>query len=96
MKREFSWFVLGYMLIFIGILMIFSTIVFGLLSGLNETSTHGGAVGCIVIFFIPICFGAGTDANTLSMLLILSFVIVIILLVITMLFIRKAVKMEAY
>ncbi|MCD6300634.1 MAG: hypothetical protein J7L82_01015 [Staphylothermus sp.] len=96
MKNEHSWVVLGYMLIFIGIIIIFSAIIFGILSGLNETTIHGGAVGCIIIFFIPICFGAGTNANILYALSILGFVIVIILLVFMLLFIKRAVKTETY
>ena len=96
MKREVSWFVLGYMLMFIGVLIILLTVMYSVISGLSESNIHGGAIGCIVIFFIPICFGAGTDTSSLYILFILGYIIIIVLLVLTMFFIRKAVKVKTY
>ena len=96
MKREVSWFVLGYMLMFVGVLIILLTIMYGIVSGLSESNIHGGAVGCIVIFFIPICFGAGTDTSSLYILFILGYVIIIILLIFTMLFIKRAMKVKTH
>ncbi len=96
MKRETSWFVLGYMLMFIGVLIILLTILYGILSGLSESNIHGGAVGCIVIFFIPICFGAGTDTSSLYALFIFGYVIIIIIVLFTVLLIRRAMKVKTY
>ena len=95
MEREFSWFIIGYVLIFIGILIIFSTVMYGIMSGLSGSNIHGGAAGCIVIFFIPICFGVGTDTNSLYILFILGYVVIIILLVFTILFIKRAMKKDS-
>ncbi len=96
MKREVSWFLLGYMLMFVGILIILLTIMYGIVSGLGESNIHGGTVGCIVIFFIPICFGAGTDTSFLYILFILGYVIIIILLIFSMLFIKRAMKIKTH
>jgi len=94
MKREVSWFVLGYILVFVGFLIILLTIIYGVLSGLSESTIHGGAVGCIIVFFIPICFGAGTDTSSLYTLFVFGYIIIIIMVLFTVILIRKAVKVR--
>ena len=51
-------FFVGLMLIFAGFLLVLAAPLLALASDAKVAAT-GGAVGCVVIFFVPICFGAG-------------------------------------
>ena len=51
-------FFVGLVLIFAGFLLVLAAPLLALASDAKVTAT-GGAVGCVVIFFVPICFGAG-------------------------------------
>jgi uncharacterized membrane protein len=51
-------FFVGLMLIFAGFLLVLAAPLLALASDARVAAT-GGAVGCVVIFFVPICFGAG-------------------------------------
>jgi uncharacterized membrane protein len=51
-------FFVGLMLIFAGFLLVLAAPLLALASDAKVEAT-GGAVGCVVIFFVPICFGAG-------------------------------------
>jgi uncharacterized membrane protein len=51
-------FIVGLMLIFAGFLLVLAAPLLALASDAKVVAT-GGAAGCVVIFFVPICFGAG-------------------------------------
>ncbi len=51
-------FFVGLVLIFAGFLLVLAAPLLALASDAKVVAT-GGAVGCVVIFFVPICFGAG-------------------------------------
>ena len=51
-------FLIGLMLILAGLLLVLAAPLLALASNAKVAAT-GGAVGCVVIFFLPICFGAG-------------------------------------
>jgi len=51
-------FLVGLVLIFAGFLLVLAAPLLALASNAKVEVT-GGAVGCVVIFFVPICFGAG-------------------------------------
>ena len=51
-------FLVGLVLIFAGFLLVLAAPLLALASHAKVEVT-GGAVGCVVIFFVPICFGAG-------------------------------------
>ncbi|MFZ8809902.1 MAG: hypothetical protein ACO2PN_17590 [Pyrobaculum sp.] len=51
-------FLVGLVLIFAGFLLVLAAPLLALASHAKVEAT-GGAVGCVVIFFVPICFGAG-------------------------------------
>lgn len=51
-------FLIGLMLILAGLLLVLAAPLLALASNAKVAAT-GGAVGCVVIFFVPICFGAG-------------------------------------
>ncbi len=52
--------VIGFIIIVVGFILIFA----GTLLSIQDTGTSGntsiGVGGCVIIFFIPICFGQGT------------------------------------
>ena len=51
-------FLIGLMFILAGFLLLLAAPLLALASN-AKVATTGGAVGCVVIFFVPICFGAG-------------------------------------
>ena len=51
-------FLVGLVLIFAGFFLVLVAPLLALASNAKVEAT-GGAVGCIVVFFVPICFGAG-------------------------------------
>jgi len=51
-------FLVGLVLIFAGFLLVLAAPLLALASH-AKVEAIGGAVGCVVIFFVPICFGAG-------------------------------------
>ena len=51
-------FLVGLLLILAGFLLVLAAPLLALASNAKVAAT-GGAVGCVVIFFVPICFGAG-------------------------------------
>ncbi|MEM1615074.1 MAG: hypothetical protein QXP31_03550 [Pyrobaculum sp.] len=54
-----SLFALGLALIFAGVALLVAT---PLLAQAGKSAAVGGAaVGCVVVFFVPICFGAGNE-----------------------------------
>jgi len=53
-------FLVGLVLIFAGFFLILVAPLLTLASN-TKIEAAGGAVGCVVIFFVPICFGAGAS-----------------------------------
>jgi|ADKJ01.1.fsa_nt_gi uncharacterized membrane protein len=51
-------FLVGLMFVLAGFLLVLAAPLLALASN-AEVAATGGAVGCVVIFFVPICFGAG-------------------------------------
>ena len=51
-------FLVGLMFVLAGFLLVLAAPFLALASN-AEVAATGGAVGCVVIFFVPICFGAG-------------------------------------
>jgi uncharacterized membrane protein len=51
-------FLVGLVLILAGFFLVLVAPLLALASNAKVTAT-GGAVGCVVVFFVPICFGAG-------------------------------------
>ncbi len=73
---------LGFIIMFIGFMLIALSMVFTVFSGLKSTpsNTSIGVGGCILLFFVPICFGAGTHGLGMITLL-LAIILTIIALV---------------
>jgi len=76
-------FKLGLVLVFTGVVLTIVAALLPLLLVSPETSSvsvTGG--GCIVVFFIPICFGVGEQAQlALLLAVILTLVLVVVLIV---------------
>ncbi|MEM0380607.1 MAG: hypothetical protein QXX35_01780 [Desulfurococcaceae archaeon] len=77
---------IGLTLLFTGILIIIvTTLLFTLLTSFKTISVETGVSGCIIIFFIPICFAQGTPGIliyllVLTIILVASLIILFILL----------------
>ncbi len=78
---------IGLILVLLGITIVFvSSILFILSLAMGSEESTGGnksstaVAGCIVIFFIPICFGTGSP-NILHVVLILTLLLTVIVFV---------------
>ncbi len=73
-KRDnsFKLVILGFIIVFIGFMLIMLSTVFTVFSELKSapSNTSVGVGGCILVFFVPICFGAGTHGLGLITLLL--------------------------
>ncbi len=93
-------------LVFIGILIIITGFILVFLASILAVGTpstqpsHGGGGGntsvgvggCIIIFFIPICFGAGTPGLTsivLTLAIVLSIILVILFFIAPLIIYRR-------
>ncbi|MCC6016351.1 MAG: hypothetical protein LM582_04835 [Desulfurococcaceae archaeon] len=83
-----NWMRTGFILIFVGFALIFIAVsILSILFMVSGGVASVSGVGCIVILFIPICFGYGVP-SLLIPLMIISVVLVIALLIIGYLMLR--------
>uniref|UniRef100_A0A7J2U4X9 DUF131 domain-containing protein n=1 Tax=Ignisphaera aggregans TaxID=334771 RepID=A0A7J2U4X9_9CREN len=86
---------IGLLLIFIGFIMAFATVLLLVLTPILQQSSQNTAVvgggGCVIIFFIPICFGFGPQVFIWP-LIIAALVLAIATMVIGYLIYRWSVK----
>lgn len=86
-----SFFKLGLLLIIIGIVLAFTATILPLiLVGFktSEISITGG--DCIILFFIPICFGVGEQAvQALLVAVILAVILVVVIVILNMWILRR-------
>ncbi|OYT40705.1 MAG: hypothetical protein B6U89_01315 [Desulfurococcales archaeon ex4484_58] len=74
---------IGILLFFIGVIIIIvASLLFFFIapSSPSDKRVEGGVAGCIVIFFIPICFGAGSP-SIIPLLIILALIMVVIMII---------------
>ncbi len=64
--------------------------------GLRQQPPEGGFAGCVVIFFIPICFGSGTSPQVIQALSLAVFAVFIGLTVFLIYLSRKALRSATY
>ena len=84
---------LGLLLIFAGIIITFLAILLPLLLTTPEsTSTSVTGGGCIMIFFIPICFGIGEQAHLALLLAVILSIILVVILILLHTWILKPLK----
>jgi len=53
---------LGLALVLTGIALMAAAPMLALLSHVRVGEISGGAVGCVIVFFVPVCFGVGQPA----------------------------------
>ena len=91
---------IGLILVVIGIFILVSSIIIYSVLTLSDTTSNisGGVGGCIVILFIPICFGVGSidSVSTLILFSVILSLIVLILFVIVPIAIMRSVKKIKY
>ena len=85
---------IGFAIVMIGIIVMFIGIAILTLAPLLKTPTNvtTGAAGCIVIFFVPICFGTGTEPKLAMVLTAVSLAVALIMVIISLLFIRRMLR----
>lgn len=81
----------GLVLVILGVIVVFIATSLYMLSMVMKHGGEvgGGAAGCIVIFFIPICFGVGTKPQLALVLTIVSVILAVIVIVLSVLMFRK-------
>jgi uncharacterized membrane protein len=79
--------VLGLMLIFAGIaLIIIAPLILAIMTA-EGVKFNATGVGCIVLFFIPICFGYGEPLLIIT-LMVLAVVLIVVFLIVFRLLLR--------
>jgi len=87
MKLGFMLITLGFVVMLVALLLPFINIIF---SGKVESIDIGGG-GCIVILFIPICFGFGAPSLA-QLLIIVAALLTLAILIVGLLMTREAKK----
>jgi len=75
---------IGFMLVFIALILVTLAAVFE--TGereKNSTRPEAGIAGCIILFFIPVCFATGSP-NVVQVLLVIAMISVLVILLITL------------
>jgi len=86
-------FKLGLVLIFAGIALIFITALLPLLLvGFETREVNITSAGCIIVFFIPVCFGVGEHAQQLLLLAVILAIILVALIALLNMWILKTLK----
>jgi len=76
--------VIGVMLVFIALTLITLTTVFEVKEREKSgTQPEAGVAGCILLFFIPVCFATGSP-NMVQVLLVIALISVLVILLITL------------
>lgn len=85
-------FKIGFILVFLGIIIVVLVpIIMVLTTTSGSSETHTGFGGCIVIFFIPICFGAGSP-ELVPLLIIIALALTLALILLLPLLLRKTIE----
>lgn len=83
---------LGFVLILIGFLIVFIATLLPMLMAIHrEGAIEIGGGGCIILLFIPICFGYG-EAHLVLPLIIVAMILTLAVLIIGFLMFREARK----
>ncbi|MEZ0318556.1 MAG: hypothetical protein ABWK05_00995 [Pyrobaculum sp.] len=56
-----SLFAVGLFLVLVGVALLIAALLVSVFQAGKASAVGGAAVGCVVVFFIPICFGAGNE-----------------------------------
>jgi len=89
---------IGFALVILGILVTFIGTFILVLKPLMEApqttnvTVTGGAAGCIVIFFIPICFGTGNQPQLSMILTIMAVTLTVIIIIFSFIFMRRLIS----
>ncbi|MEO3993187.1 MAG: hypothetical protein QN229_02600 [Desulfurococcaceae archaeon TW002] len=76
------------LLLLAGFMLVFLAMLLPILTLGGQATTPSGVAGCVILFFIPICFGFG-ESGILPFMIMLSLALTLILVVFTFLIFRK-------
>lgn len=71
-----------------GFILVFLAVLLPILALGSQATTSSGVAGCVILFFIPICFGLG-ESGLIPIMIALSLVLTLVLLILTFLISRK-------
>lgn len=74
-----------------GFVLVFLAVLLPILTSVDQATTSSGIAGCVILFFIPICFGFG-ESGVLPFMMILSLALTLVLVVFAFLVFRKLTK----
>ncbi len=79
---------LGIIVLFAGLALILLSALLQTLTPANQGGVSSGVAGCVILLFIPICFGLG-DTGFLPIIISLSLILTLALILINFLILRK-------
>lgn len=79
---------LSILLLLAGFVLVFLAALLPVLTSGSQATTSSGVAGCVILFFIPICFGLG-ESGVVPVMIVLSLALTLVLLVATFLISRK-------
>ncbi len=79
---------LGIIVLFAGLALILLSMLLQTLTSTNQEGISSGVAGCVILLFIPVCFGLG-DAGFLPIIISLSLILTIALILINFLILRR-------
>jgi uncharacterized membrane protein len=79
---------LGIIILFAGLALILLSALLQTLTSANQGGVSSGVTGCVILLFIPICFGLG-NTGFLPIIISLSLILTLALILINFLILRK-------
>jgi len=81
----------GILLLIAGFVLVFLAVLLPILTSVSQVTTSSGVAGCVILFFIPVCFGLG-ESGVVPLMIVLSLVLTLILVVFTFLISRRLLR----
>jgi len=79
---------LGIIILFAGLALILLSALLQTVTSANQGGVSSGVAGCVILLFIPICFGLG-DTGFLPIIISLSLILTLALILTNFLILRK-------
>lgn len=79
---------LSILVLLAGFVLVFLAVLLPIMTSWSQATTSTGFAGCVVIFFIPVCFGLG-ESEFVPVMIILSLILTLVLVVSAFLISRR-------
>ncbi|MGC8975728.1 MAG: hypothetical protein ACP5KB_06000 [Thermoprotei archaeon] len=79
---------LSLLLLLAGFVLVSLAVLLSITISGSQVTASSGVAGCVVIFFIPVCFGLG-ESEFVPVMIVLSLILTLVLIVFTFLISRR-------